>query len=60
MTELSFSKLGYRKLFAPVLAPNRTSVRVLEKNGYRREGILAAEVMKNGEYHDLHYHARHR
>lgn len=34
LTELAFEKLGFRKLYAPVLAPNTASMKVLENNGY--------------------------
>lgn len=59
MSELAFETLGFRKLYAPVLAPNTASMKVLEKNGYRLEGILTREVMKNDEYFDIHQYAKH-
>jgi [ribosomal protein S5]-alanine N-acetyltransferase len=57
MTNCAFS-LGYRKLYAPVLATNAASMRVLEKCGYRLEGILKSEVLKNGQYFDIHHYAK--
>jgi len=60
MTEYGFAALDLRKLYAAVLAPNVVSMRVLEKCGYRREGVLKAEVQKRGEYFDTHQYARHR
>lgn len=60
MTALGFSELRYDKLFAPVLAPNRASMRVLEKNGYSLEGILKKEVVKNDQRVDIHHYARLR
>ena len=50
----------FRKLFAPVLAPNISSMKVLEKCGYEREAILKNEVQKGGNYFDIHQFARHR
>lgn len=58
MTEYSFSVLGFKKLFAPVFEQNKASMRVLEKCDYRREGILEYDVLKDGEYHHLHYFAK--
>jgi RimJ/RimL family protein N-acetyltransferase len=60
MTEAAFTELAFGKLFAPVLAPNRASMRVLEKNGYRLEGVLEDEVEKNGRRFDIHHYAKHR
>ncbi|PZD74823.1 Ribosomal-protein-serine acetyltransferase [Acaryochloris thomasi RCC1774] len=57
MTDTAFT-LGYRKLYAPVLATNTASMRVLEKCSYRLEGILKSEVLKNDQYFDIHHYAR--
>ncbi len=59
LTELAFEKLGFSKLYAPVLAPNTASMKVLEKNGYRLEGVLTQEVMKHNQYFDIHQYAKH-
>ena len=60
MSEYGFSNRSFRKLIAPVLAPNIGSMKVLEKCGYQREGILRDEVQKRGTYFDIHRFARHR
>jgi ribosomal-protein-alanine N-acetyltransferase len=60
MTHYGFATLQFRKLYAPVLAPNVASMRVLEKCGYAREAILRAEVQKDGRFFDIHQFARHR
>lgn len=57
MTELAFSELGFKKLFAPVLEPNRASMRVLEKSGYVLEGVLRKEFFKSGHYFDGYCYA---
>ena len=59
MTEIAIEDFDYRKLFAPVLAPNRASMRVLEKGGYRLEGILKDEVQKDGQFFDIHHFAKY-
>ena len=60
MTDYGFSNRNFRKLYAPVLAPNAASMRVLEKCGYECEAILKDEVQKSGIYFDTHHFARHR
>lgn len=57
MTEYATSNLKYKKLFAPVLEPNKASMRVLEKCSYKLEGILKHEVFKEGEYLDIYHYA---
>jgi RimJ/RimL family protein N-acetyltransferase len=60
MTEYGFTNRNFRKLYAPVLAANVASMRVLEKCGYQREAILKGEVQKHKTYFDIHHFARHR
>jgi len=60
MTEWTFAGSQFDKLFAPVLAPNLPSMRVLEKNDYQLEGILKNEVAKHGRRFDLHHYAKER
>jgi len=59
MCDLVFSENRYRKLFAPVLAPNKASMKVLEKNGFELEGVLKQEVFKDEEYFDVHHYAKY-
>ena len=40
--------------------PNIASMRVLEKCGYQREGILRDEVQKKGTFYEVHHYARGR
>jgi len=60
MTEQTFATTRFDKLFAPVLAPNRASMRVLEKNAYELEGVLKNEVEKDGQRFDIYHYARQR
>jgi RimJ/RimL family protein N-acetyltransferase len=60
MTDYGFEELELRKLYAPVLAPNTASMKVLTKCGYLLEAILKSEVQKGGVYFDIHRFARHR
>ena len=58
MSERAFTVLKYKKLFAPVLGPNKASMRVLEKCGYGLEGVLKDEVYKGGQYFDGYHYAK--
>jgi RimJ/RimL family protein N-acetyltransferase len=60
MTQLAFTHYSYRKLFAPVLGPNKASIRVLEKNSYVLEGIMEKEVYADDGYLDVHRYAKLR
>lgn len=60
MTGYGFASRQFDKLYAPVLAPNVASMRVLEKCGYAAEAVLKSEVKKDGRVFDLHRYARHR
>ncbi len=59
MTEYVFLELKFRKLFGPVLEPNRASMRVLEKNNYLLEGILKQEVVRHNQYFDIYHYAKY-
>jgi ribosomal-protein-alanine N-acetyltransferase len=48
-----FESLGLRKLTAHHMAHNGASARVLEKLGFRKEGVLRAQAFKWGVAHDL-------
>lgn len=45
-------KRGLRRVYACVFPSNAPSARVLEKAGFRREGLLRKNVMKDGKLHD--------
>lgn len=45
---IGFDELKLRRIFASVYEHNFASMRVLEKNGFEREGVARAAVLKNG------------
>jgi len=51
-TSYAFGSLGVVRVQAAVFAWNEASMRVLEKCGYAREGVLAKSVFKDGELID--------
>lgn len=60
ISDYAFDKCGFKKLFAPVIAENLASMRVLGKCGYSLEGVLKNEVFKHGRYYDIHLFAKSR
>lgn len=46
------------RIEAPVFATNRRSLKVLEKNGFVREGLLTKAYRKNGDYFDAILYAK--
>lgn len=57
-TEYGFAQLGLVRIFAAVFEYNSVSRRVLEKNGYRLEGIFRNSVIKNGRIIDEYRYAK--
>ena len=54
----ALTRLGYARLEAPVYEWNPASMRVLEKCGFAREGILRRSVFKDGQLIDSVLYAR--
>jgi len=54
MLNYGFETLGYRRIYAAVYDYNPTSMRVLLKNGFQKEGIFRKAVIKNGRIWDEH------
>ena len=47
-----FKKLKFKRIYASVAKPNKASVKVLRKNGFKLEGICKKSILKDGIYHD--------
>ena len=58
LTEHLFAKMNLLRLFALPFADNAASIRVLEKAGYVREGLLKSGAVKYGTPHDQFLYAR--
>ncbi len=54
----ALGKLGFLRLEAPVYAWNPASMRVLEKCGFTREGVMRKSAFKDGEVIDCMLYAR--
>lgn len=57
LTQYGFEHFGLRRIESPIYAPNKPSMRVLEKCGYVCEGIMRNAVIKNGKVLDAHLYA---
>ncbi|MFA6098678.1 MAG: GNAT family N-acetyltransferase [Patescibacteria group bacterium] len=49
MTALGFKKFKLRKVYAYVFTRNKASLRVLVKNGFKKEGLLIQHTKKDGK-----------
>jgi RimJ/RimL family protein N-acetyltransferase len=58
VTNHALTEPGFLRLEAPVFAWNPASMRVLEKCGYVREGVLRKSVFKDGEVIDSVLYAK--
>jgi ribosomal-protein-alanine N-acetyltransferase len=58
VTDHAFGNGRFLRLEAPVFAWNPASMRVLEKCGYAREGVLRKSVFKDGEVIDSVLYAK--
>lgn len=53
MIDYCFLELNINCLTANVIADNDASIKLWEKNGFKRDGLLRSRVYKNGIYKDL-------
>jgi len=58
VSDYALGQLGFLRLEAPVFAWNPASMRVLEKCGFEREGVMRKSVFKDGEVIDSMLYAR--
>ena len=54
ITDYAFNVFDMHRVYAGVFEYNVGSMRVLEKNGYQKEGVFKQAVIKNGAYWDEH------
>jgi ribosomal-protein-alanine N-acetyltransferase len=57
VTNYAFTQLDFIRLQASVYSKNPASMRVLEKAGYQKEGVMLNAVIKNGIIMDEHLYA---
>ena len=54
ISKYGFDKLDLNRIFGGVFEYNITSMKVLEKNGYEKEGIFKNAIVKNNKVYDEH------
>jgi len=52
----AFEELNLRRVVAGVMPRNTGSIRVLEKNGFQREGLQREHIEINGVYEDHYFY----
>lgn len=60
MCEEAFEKLDFARITGIVYTENEASWRVLEKNGFVREGLQRKSACKNGKMHDIFLYGKLR
>ena len=58
ITEYAFSNFSLKRVYAEPYTSNRASARVLEKAGFKYEGLLRASAFKDGRLVDQLLYAR--
>lgn len=58
VTGFGLKKLKLKRIYAGAYVFNLPSMRVLEKNGYKLEGIMRKSVKKNGKFFDKYLYAK--
>lgn len=54
LVSYAFEQLGLVRVYAGVFEYNLGSIRVLEKNGFQKEGVSKKAIFKNGSFWDEH------
>lgn len=54
VTEYGFDELGFIRIHTGIFEYNVASMKVLEKNGYEKDGIFKKSIFKNGKIWDEH------
>lgn len=54
ITQYGFKELNLHRIFTGVFEYNVASMKVLEKNGYKKEGIFKNAIIKNDNFCDEH------
>ncbi|MBK9933032.1 MAG: GNAT family N-acetyltransferase [Cytophagaceae bacterium] len=57
MVDYGFNELSLNRIYSGVFEYNQPSMRILEKCGFVKEGILKKAVYKNGKFWDEHRYA---
>ena len=53
MLDYAFGQMGLRRIYAHVIDGNEPSLRMFDKMGFKREGLLREHVIRGGHPHDM-------
>ena len=53
LLEFAFYERGFERVWAHILEGNIASIKMFEKSGYKKEGLLRNSVYKNGRFQNL-------
>ncbi|MFA9556548.1 GNAT family N-acetyltransferase [Evansella sp. AB-rgal1] len=54
LIDVCFQQLNLRKIEVSILSYNDKSIRLVEKNQFKKEGVLRKSVFKDGTYYDVY------
>jgi ribosomal-protein-alanine N-acetyltransferase len=60
ITKYGFNELGLRRIYATTMIPNKASIRVLEKAGFKYEATMRKYAKKANKFIDANLYARVR
>ncbi len=58
ITDYGFNQLGFVRIHTGIFKYNIGSMKVLEKNGYKKDGVFEKNIFKNGEMIDEHRYSK--
>ena len=58
ITNFGFKQLKLKRIYAHIFSKNKASARLLEKNNYKREGLMRKYYLKNGKLLDAALYAK--
>lgn len=58
MVRYAFEELRLNCIYANILSYNEASIRLFERCGFKKDGVLRQRVFKKGHFYDLYYYSR--
>lgn len=58
MVKYAFEELRLNCIYANILSYNEASIKLFERCGFKRDGVLRQRVFKRGQFYDLFYYSR--
>lgn len=58
MVQYAFEELRLNCIYANILSYNEVSIKLFERCGFKKDGVLRQRVFKKGQFYDLFYYSR--